>query len=141
MGLKHREVKVAWERPRSYEVMLGFELGLTPVFLEVGVGGRLGSDPTEAPAYVWSVRLESAQHRASGTTAAEQSTLSSVDQMINTGLHLWERLRPPTLLHMGQTVRTALEGQSYPKGLSLVCTLENETRKGAGKAGGSLHQR
>lgn len=71
---------MAWERPRSYEVMLGFELGLTPVFLEVGVGGRLGSEPTEAPAYVWSVRLESAQHRASGTTAAEQSTLSSVDK-------------------------------------------------------------
>lgn len=134
MRLKHREVKEVGKGHTAMTGSVGFEPKQSNSTAEFhgGAEGGLGSEPTEAPAYV-SARQTPAKNRPLGTTAAEQSTLSSIGHVINTQdcicgkdcdllpSHTWGK-------QLGEHQRD----RATPKALALACAL-SPTRKGPGK--------
>lgn len=139
--LKH--CQVAWQTPHSHKwqrwALNPSSLTPEPRFSE---GLRQGWDLNPSRPQHMSARQKLAKDRPLGTTAAEQATLSSIDHIINTqDSNCGKDCDLLPSYTRGKQLGAHQRGRAIPKLYLWSVYWENETGKGAGKAGCGLHHR
>lgn len=137
--MKHREVKQLGKGHTAMTDSAGFEPKQSNSTTEFHGGAEGGLDLSPLRPQRMSARPTPAKNRPSGTTAAEQSTLSSIDHIINTQdcicgkdcdllpSHTWGK-------QLGEHQRE----RATPKALALVCALTATGKKPEKQAAASI---